>query len=105
MTFSNAGIGTVIILTGVPVYFIFVYWKNKPAFFKNMLGMQHNSMEFAELNFYNIIFFVFLRFYLILFVVLYPDLISDPCVDISASLTLALQTLFVVVPPPTKNKL
>jgi len=55
----ETGIGTAIILTGVPVYFIFVYWKNKPAFFKNML----------------------------------------------ASLTLALQTLFVVVPPPTKNKL
>jgi solute carrier family 7 L-type amino acid transporter-like protein len=54
----ETGIGTVIILTGVPVYFIFVYWKNKPAFFKNML----------------------------------------------ASVTRALQTLIVVV-PPTKTKL
>ena len=92
MTFSNAGIGTVIILTGVPVYFIFVYWKNKPAFFKKMLGMQSNSFDF----------------FLILFVVLspvHPYLISNMCVDISASLTLALQTLFVVVPPPTKIKL
>jgi len=35
----ETGIGTAIILTGVPVYFIFVYWKNKPAFFKNMLGV------------------------------------------------------------------
>ena len=87
-----AGIGTAIILTGVPVYFIFVYWKNKPAFFKKMLGMQSNSFDF----------------FLILFVVLspvHPYLISNMCVDISASLTLALQTLFVVVPPPTKIKL
>jgi len=35
----ETGIGTAIILTGVPVYFIFVYWKNKPAFFKKMLGV------------------------------------------------------------------
>ena len=92
LTCFFAGIGTAIILTGVPVYFIFVYWKNKPAFFKKMLGMQSNSFDF----------------FLILFVVLspvHPYLISNMCVDISASLTLALQTLFVVVPPPTKIKL
>ena len=33
-----SGIGILIILTGVPVYFIFVYWKNKPAFIRNMSG-------------------------------------------------------------------
>ena len=32
------GIGTAIILTGVPVYFIFVAWKDKPVFIKKMLG-------------------------------------------------------------------
>ena len=33
-----AGIGIAIILTGVPVYFIFVYWKNKPQIIKSILG-------------------------------------------------------------------
>merc|ERR1712223_2107273 len=33
----ETGIGTAIILTGVPVYFIFVYWKNKPQFIKSLL--------------------------------------------------------------------
>jgi hypothetical protein len=32
------GIGIAIILTGVPVYFVFVYWKNKPQFIKSALG-------------------------------------------------------------------
>jgi glucose-6-phosphate dehydrogenase assembly protein OpcA len=33
----ETGIGIAIILTGVPVYFIFVYWKNKPQFIKSAL--------------------------------------------------------------------
>ena len=33
-----SGIGIAIILTGVPVYVIFVYWKNKPRFIQNMSG-------------------------------------------------------------------
>ena len=33
-----AGIGIAIILTGVPVYFIFVAWKNKPRFIQKMSG-------------------------------------------------------------------
>lgn len=33
-----SGIGCAIIFTGVPVYFIFVWWKNKPKFIQNALG-------------------------------------------------------------------
>ena len=32
------GIGIAIILTGVPVYFVFVYWKNKPKIIQSLLG-------------------------------------------------------------------
>merc|ERR1711953_459759 len=34
----NTAIGTGMILTGVPVYFLFIYWKNKPAIIKRILG-------------------------------------------------------------------
>ena len=42
MLYCNAyfltGIGIAIILTGVPVYFVFVYWKNKPKFILQLSG-------------------------------------------------------------------
>ena len=34
----NTAIGTGMILTGVPVYFLFIYWKNKPPIIKKILG-------------------------------------------------------------------
>eukprot|EP00092_Neocalanus_flemingeri_P080114 GFUD01099901.1.p1 GENE.GFUD01099901.1~~GFUD01099901.1.p1 ORF type:complete len:501 (+),score=135.96 GFUD01099901.1:85-1587(+) len=34
----ETGIGTAIIMTGIPVYFIFVAWKDKPVVIKKMLG-------------------------------------------------------------------
>jgi len=34
----ETGIGIVIILTGVPVYFIFVYWKDKPKIVQSLLA-------------------------------------------------------------------
>jgi len=35
----NTAIGTGMILTGVPVYIIFVYWKNKPKFVKKIFAV------------------------------------------------------------------
>jgi hypothetical protein len=32
------GIGIAIIMTGVPVYFVFIYWKNKPWVIQYMSG-------------------------------------------------------------------
>ncbi|KAJ6222527.1 hypothetical protein RDWZM_001072 [Blomia tropicalis] len=34
---KGTGMGVLIILTGVPVYFIFIGWKNKPKFLQNMI--------------------------------------------------------------------
>jgi hypothetical protein len=33
-----SGIGIAIIMTGVPVYFVFIYWKNKPWVIQYMSG-------------------------------------------------------------------
>ena len=33
----NTARGTGMILTGVPVYFLFVYWKNKPVWFRRLV--------------------------------------------------------------------
>ncbi|XP_070575150.1 large neutral amino acids transporter small subunit 1-like [Ptychodera flava] len=35
---KDTGIGVAILMTGVPVYFIFVWWKNKPAFIQKCSG-------------------------------------------------------------------
>lgn len=35
---QGTGMGVLIILTGVPVYFVFIYWKNKPIFLQNAIG-------------------------------------------------------------------
>jgi hypothetical protein len=35
---SPSGIGIAIIMTGVPVYFVFIYWKNKPWVIQYMSG-------------------------------------------------------------------
>jgi solute carrier family 7 L-type amino acid transporter-like protein len=34
----GTGFGCLIILTGVPVYFIFIAWKRKPRLIKNAIG-------------------------------------------------------------------
>ena len=35
----NTAIGTGMILTGVPIYFIFIYWKNKPLWVRKLLSI------------------------------------------------------------------
>merc|ERR1712048_1426310 len=40
---SRVGLG--IIATGIPVYFIFVAWKNKPRFVQNMSGSATTLMQ------------------------------------------------------------
>ena len=46
---GNTAIGTGMILTGVPVYFLFIYWKNKPRFIKKILGEFYSYKDFTSL--------------------------------------------------------
>ena len=48
-TFSFLGIGIAIILTGVPVYFVFIYWKNKPKFILQLSGIVSGIKHFNSL--------------------------------------------------------
>ena len=35
----DTGMGVLIILTGIPVYILGIYWSNKPRAFEHMMGM------------------------------------------------------------------
>jgi len=35
---KETGMGVLIIATGIPVYFLFIYWKNKPLWFKRIIN-------------------------------------------------------------------
>ena len=48
-----SGIGICIILTGVPVYFIFVYWKNKPRFIQMLSGIKNNFFKLCMQPFHS----------------------------------------------------
>merc|ERR1719414_2318177 len=41
----ETGIGIAIIATGVPVYFVFVYWKNKPKFILQLSGIFTSAIQ------------------------------------------------------------
>merc|ERR1719245_877377 len=41
----ETGIGIAIILTGVPVYFVFIYWKNKPKFILQLSGIFTSAIQ------------------------------------------------------------
>jgi len=41
----ETGIGIGIIATGIPVYFIFIVWKNKPAFIKSAIASCNTSLQ------------------------------------------------------------
>ena len=49
--FLFSGIGIAIILTGVPVYFVFVYWENKPRVIKNLSGIFYTNIFNSFLKF------------------------------------------------------
>ena len=33
------------ILTGVPIYFLFIYWKNKPVFVRKLLAVITETLQ------------------------------------------------------------
>ena len=76
--FSLSAIGLGIIATAIPVYFVFIAWKNKPTVIQNMS---------SKLT----IFWVY-KFKFSLKLMLFTD-----------SLTLFLQKMFVAVPPAKKT--
>ena len=41
------GVGLVIMLTGVPVYFLGVHWKKKPKCIYDFIGERFRTQEFA----------------------------------------------------------
>ena len=47
--FWFAGYGALMILTGVPVYLIFIAWKNKPQCVRNGLG-KHNGFSISAVE-------------------------------------------------------
>jgi hypothetical protein len=51
LSLLSIGIGIAIILTGVPVYFIFVYWKNKPRIIQAASGEKTKQNSTLESNF------------------------------------------------------
>ena len=49
--FLNVGYGALIIFTGVPVYFVFIYWKNKPQFIRKALCKSKFNLNISSLLF------------------------------------------------------
>lgn len=40
----ETGYGVLMISSGIPVYFIFISWKNKPKWFRKLMGKKNNSL-------------------------------------------------------------
>lgn len=49
--FFNLGFGALIIATGIPVYFLFIYWENKPKVIRKAFGeYKENLLFFPKLE-------------------------------------------------------
>ena len=55
----KSGYGALMILSGIPVYLIFIGWKNKPAYIQKALGTSNKSTLFTRFLFRPLIFPVF----------------------------------------------